>query len=157
MKKSLVALSALAVLGAGVLIVSATADAASLSRANNTAKARSANGQHMSQLTDAQKAELESQRTARQVAAQTHRIAVQAALDNSDYSAWLTAIGTSSSISTKINSDNFPKLVEAYKLRAQADKILEDLGLEHGKGLGIGGLEAGLEMRGSGMGKGLNK
>lgn len=56
--------------------------------------------------------------------------AVKVALDNSDYDAWLEAVGADSPIAEKINEDNFSKLVEAHKLQEQAREILEELGLK---------------------------
>jgi hypothetical protein len=63
--------------------------------------------------------------------------AAQKALEQSDYQAWLKAIGPDSAQAKVITADKFPQLVEAYKLtkegRAkfeQARQIREALGLK---------------------------
>ncbi len=61
--------------------------------------------------------------------------AIDAALQASDYNAWVTAVGTTSPLLTKINSTNFPQFVQAYQLRKQADAILVGLGLNQGQGM----------------------
>jgi len=66
--------------------------------------------------------------------------AVDAALQASDYNAWVQAVGTSSPILTKINVNNFPKFVQAYQLRKQADAIMTELGLNQGMKYGIQGV-----------------
>lgn len=67
--------------------------------------------------------------------------AVKAALDNSDYQAWLQAVGSDSAQAKVITADNFSQLVAAHKLveegRAkleEARKIHEELGLPAGPG-----------------------
>lgn len=114
--------------------------------------------------------------TAAQIAAQTAAktareakiAAVNTALQNSDYNAWVTAVTALNvnpnpnekamerandnakfkvDITQKITAANFPKLVEAYNLEKQLQAKLTELGLtpENGKGV----------MMGLGMGKGL--
>lgn len=56
-----------------------------------------------------------------------------AALDNNDFAAWQKAVGTSPIVS-KIDANNFPRLVEAHNLQKQARGIMEELGLERGFG-----------------------
>ena len=65
--------------------------------------------------------------------------AVTAALDASDYNAWVTAVGTSSPMVTKITASNFPQYVQAYQLRKQADLIMTGLGLGKGQENGFMG------------------
>lgn len=65
--------------------------------------------------------------------------AVAAALDASDYNAWVTAVGTSSPMVTKITASNFPQYVQAYQLRKQADAIMTGLGLVKGQENGFMG------------------
>lgn len=62
--------------------------------------------------------------------------AVQTALANNDYQAWLEAVGADSDQAKVITAEKFPQLVSAYKLeqegRAKMDearKIRQDLGL----------------------------
>lgn len=63
------------------------------------------------------------------VAMNKNRAAVQAALQANDYQAWLKAVGANSAIAKKVTSDNFPKLVQAYNLRLQAENLMEEIGL----------------------------
>lgn len=152
MKKSYIALGVLA------LTVISTIGLASATMA---AGKNNSNGQKYKntyenkiQLTTEQKATLDAKRTANQ-AKQT---AVKAALDANDYNAWVTAVGSDSSLLTKINASNFSQLVNAYKLRVQANDlekqantIMTGLGLENGQGRGMGmGLGMGLHL---GLGK----
>ena len=67
-------------------------------------------------------------------------VAVDSALQAGDYNAWVQAVGTSSPILTKINATNFPKFVQAYQLRKQADAIMAELGLNQGMKYGIQGV-----------------
>ncbi len=66
--------------------------------------------------------------------------AVQTAITANDYSAWVTAVGSSSPIASKITKDNFYKLVQAHNLRQQADSLMKELGItqERGQGRGLG-------------------
>ncbi len=59
--------------------------------------------------------------------------AIQTALDNNDYSAWLEAVGDSP-ITEKINADNFATFVQAHQLMKAGDHegakaIMDQLGL----------------------------
>jgi hypothetical protein len=83
--------------------------------------------QKMTDAMDAMKKEMDAKRTA-----------VNAALDNSDYNAWVQAVGTGAPILSKINADNFSKYVQAYNLEKQARQIMADLGINDGKGEGMG-------------------
>lgn len=74
----------------------------------------------------------------------TKQDAVKAALDASDYTAWVNAmksVNANSPLLQKITADNFSRYVEANKLRTQADTIMTELGLNDGKqgGFGFGG------------------
>ncbi len=72
--------------------------------------------------------------------------AIDAALQASDYNAWVQAIGTTSPILTQINQNNFPKFVQAYQLKKQADAIMTELGVNVGEG---GGMMGGLHLNNS--------
>lgn len=65
--------------------------------------------------------------------AQKNKIdAVQTALKNSDYKAWVIAekdINPNSPLLAKVNEGNFSRYVEAYNLLSKADAIMKDLGL----------------------------
>ncbi len=96
-------------------------------------------------LTDSEKTSLKAEAALRQQNQSAKRVAIDAALKNSDYQAWLKAVGSNSVLTTKITADNFSKLVEAYKLRQQADVIMKDLGIERMGfgGMGFGGMGLG--------------
>ncbi len=64
--------------------------------------------------------------------------AAEAAITANDYSAWVSAVGTSSPLVSKVTSDNFYKLVQAHNLRQQADALMKELGIEQGRGQGNG-------------------
>lgn len=63
--------------------------------------------------------------------------AVDAALQASDYNAWVQAVGENSPILDKINASNFPKFVQAHQLRKQANAIMTELGLDQGMRYGM--------------------
>jgi anti-sigma28 factor (negative regulator of flagellin synthesis) len=71
--------------------------------------------------------------------------AVRAAINAGDYNAWVTATKAMDEDCPnleKINSNNFSRYVEAFKLRDQAQKIFEELGVNGGGvgGEGMGGM-----------------
>ncbi|MFA5886611.1 MAG: hypothetical protein WC863_02395 [Patescibacteria group bacterium] len=94
-------------------------------------------------LTESEKTSLKAEAALRQQNQSVKRVAIDAALKNSDYQAWLKAVGSNSALTTKITADNFSKLVEAYKLRQQAAVIMKDLGIERMgfEGMGLGRME----------------
>ena len=72
------------------------------------------------------------------------RSAIRTAVENSDYNAWVAAIGDRP-INENINSDNFSKLVQAHNLRMSGDyeaarDIMMSLGIDryHKAGNGFG-------------------
>ena len=77
------------------------------------------------------------------MAAQKVKIdAVKAALEAGDYTAWVTAektVNENSPVLTKINANNFSRYVEAWKLRQQADGIMQELGVGDGNRGDMGG------------------
>lgn len=82
------------------------------------------------ELTEEQKTEMK-----------TKMDAVKAALEADDYTAWATAVkavNENSPVLSKINADNFSDYVNAWKLRQQADTIMEKLGLGKGEDMGGG-------------------
>lgn len=88
------------------------------------------------ELTETQKAEMD-----------TKRAAEEAALKVGDYNAWVAAVGANAPILEKINATNFSKYVELYNLRQQEKTLMDELGLEgnNGRGMGMGhGLGLGL-------------
>ncbi|MHB8903627.1 MAG: hypothetical protein ACYC40_00795 [Patescibacteria group bacterium] len=100
-------------------------------------------------------------RTAAKTAREAKIAAVNTALENSDYNAWVTAMAAlnvnpnpnekakerandntkfKTDITQKITAANFPKLVEAYNLEKQLNVKLTELGInkDNGKGMGLG-------------------
>ena len=76
--------------------------------------------------------------TSAQIAAmKAKQQAIVAALDANDYNTWVTAVGTSSPLLTKINATNFPQYDQAYQLRKQADAIMKGLGIQNGQNNGM--------------------
>ena len=96
-------------------------------------------------LTAAQKAAIEAKQEANLKIREARQTAIKAALTNNDYSAWVTAVGTSSPLLKKITAGNFSQYVQAFNLRQQAETIMTSLGLGgRGEGLGLGlGMEFG--------------
>lgn len=105
-------------------------------------------------LTDEQRADLQSERDVRRAQRQAEMEAVRAAIEAGDYNAWKNAVDTDAPILTKINESNFSRLVEMHNLKDQANDIREELGIERGdmRGDGFEGC-GGMGMRhGGGMG-----
>ena len=70
-----------------------------------------------------------------------NRIAINQTFDNGDYTAWKNLMGDNP-ITEKITADNFAKFAEAHKLMLagqtdEAQKIMTELGLDHGFGMGM--------------------
>ena len=84
-----------------------------------------------------QKATFEAQHAERQATMELRQEAVQKALDNNDYQAWLAAVGTDNPMTEKITESNFARFVEAHQLMKQAADIMTELGIEKG-GFGPG-------------------
>lgn len=135
MKKSLLfGLVALAIvaLSAGAVVTANAAANKPFLNGKMGGQARAAWAGDKTQLTAEQKTALEAKRADRQKTMATRQAAVQTAIANNDYQAWLTAVGTNGSLVSKITAANFPKYVQAYNLEQQADKILTDLGITRG-------------------------
>lgn len=150
--KGLLTLAVLGLVSSGALAAS-TVYAAYGQTDSNAKSFRSERGmgiglkQQSVSLTDAQKQEM----TAKQEA-------VRAALDASDYNAWVTAVkagNANSPVLAKINASNFARYVEAYKLQGQAHAIMTELGLNQGQGqgMGMGGFGRGHMGEGLGLGR----
>jgi cell division septation protein DedD len=76
--------------------------------------------------------------TSAQIAAlKVKQQAIVAALDANNYNSWVTSVGTSSPLLTKINATNFSQYDQAYQLRKQADAIMKGLGLQNGRNNGM--------------------
>ncbi len=87
-------------------------------------------GQNFPEMTETQKAEIE-----------TEIDAVNAAIEAGDYNAWVAAVkAVNENCPTleKINPDNFSRYVEARKLSDDAEAIFKELGID-GRGAMLGG------------------
>lgn len=141
MKKKLI-ISGLAVLSVLAITAAASSVLAADSSVDSSADSQSTKvrmHRNMPELTDAQKAEME----AKMAEQKTKMEAVETALTNGDYNAWILAqkaINENCPMLEKITADNFSKYVEANNLRKQADNIMKDLGIGEGReGMGLGG------------------
>jgi len=72
---------------------------------------------------------------------QENHQAIMDAITNGDYTAWKNLMGDNP-ITEKITADNFAKFAEAHKLMLagqtdEAQKIMTELGLDHGFGMGM--------------------
>lgn len=107
-------------------------------------KAENANSPLLTKITSDKFAQYVSDfktREAKMTEQKTKVDAIETALKNSDYNAWVTAVkveNTNSPLLTKITSSNFASYVQAYNLRKQADTIMKGLGV-NGEGFGMGG------------------
>lgn len=84
----------------------------------------------------------------------TKRAAIETALENGDYNAWVTAVKAENEncpLLSKITSDNFSTYVQAHNLRQQADEILKGLGVQGEEG--FGGMGRGHGPEGMGFGR----
>lgn len=142
-KKSQLALGLTTLAIIGAVGISSSVLAANTTNTNNGLGLSRGNGQGLA-LTEEQKAEREARRSEME----TKLSAVNTALEAGDYNAWVAAVGADCPMLEKINDYNFNRYVEAYKLRQQEQKIMEELGLNGGD------IHAGLGM-GNGMGRGL--
>ena len=61
-----------------------------------------------------------------------NRTAIETAINNGDYTAWLTAIGNNSKLTSKITADNFSEYAAAEKLIQEGMTKLKALGVESG-------------------------
>jgi Skp family chaperone for outer membrane proteins len=125
-KNLVVSLAALALL--------AGAAGASSALAANTDSAGPIRGQKQLVLSETQKAEMDAKFAA-----------VQAALTAGDYDAWVAAekaLNEDCPMLEKVTAANFSQYAKAYSLRAQADSLLAEIGIEtpggHGPGRGEG-------------------
>lgn len=80
-------------------------------------------------LTEEQREEFEANREKRMQEMEAKHTAINEALENSDYSAWLQAVGEDCPMAEKITQDNFPKFVEAHKKIQEGQAIMEELGV----------------------------
>jgi hypothetical protein len=108
------------------------------------------------ELTEEQKAELETKRAAMI----SQQAIIEKALAAGDYNAWFSAqqaVSQDCPMLTKVTKDNFSRYVESWRLRQQAQLIDQELGLNRGqagrRGAGLGAGQA----RGRGLFNPINK
>lgn len=70
-----------------------------------------------------QKSLTESERLARHEA-------IEKAINNNDYNAWLNAVGSDSQLAKNVTQEEFPVFIEAHKLMLQAQEKLKTIGLD---------------------------
>ncbi len=100
---------------------------------------------HGQKMSAEQKATFEAQHTERQASREFRQEAVQKALDNNDYQAWVAAVGSNNPMTEKITESNFTRFIEAHQLMKQAVGIMAELGIEKG------GFGSNFHMGGQGM------
>jgi hypothetical protein len=141
----IISLGAVAIALAAVIGIAASSFAATDTQTTPSATVGQNQSQHMRrELTAAQKQEMKTKKQEMEA----KRKAIETALANNDYQAWLTAVGSDSDKAKLVTADKFPLLVQAYQLEQegkakldQARQIREQLGLkgpEQGKGFGRG-------------------
>jgi hypothetical protein len=115
-----------------------TSQAAAVSGSSQTQTALSVKHTAKTKLTGKIKLAGKTKPTSAQIAVmKTKQQAIVAALDANNYNAWLTAVGTSSPLLTKINATNFSQYDQAYQLRKQAGAIITSLGIQKVQNNGI--------------------
>ncbi len=86
-------------------------------------------------LTDAQKAEINQEREAR-------RAAMQTAVNSGNYDTWVTTVkaqmGDNAPILSQVTADNFAQYADAHRLMEQAREKLSAIGISNGEGKGMG-------------------
>lgn len=82
-------------------------------------------------LTAEQKAAREAKIEARQEERSDRRAAIETAIANNNYNAWVIAVGANSHLAASISAPEFPRYVQAYNLEKQAQQILVDIGLKN--------------------------
>jgi len=145
--KGVAALSVASLVGGGIMVAQAAS--------NNSKGLFGGRGdgkqiEKRAQLTDEQKAEMEIKMEEQK----TKRAAIETALKNGDYNAWVTAVKAENEncpLLGKITSSNFSSYIQAYNLRQQADEILNNLGIQGEEG--FGGLGRGHSPKGMGFGR----
>ena len=56
--------------------------------------------------------------------------AIENAINNNDYNAWLKAVGSESQLAKNVSQEEFPVFIEAHKLMLQAQEKLKTIGLD---------------------------
>ncbi len=132
---TVIALSALALIGGGIIASQAASD--NIFEARN-GKAMRGEARGFENLSEEEKVVMEAQRKSRQAEMQADFEAVEVALAANDYNAWKEAIGENNPFAEKITADNFAKFIEAHNLMNEAREILKNIGIEEGPAMGFG-------------------
>lgn len=132
--KTVVVMGALALMVGGVI----TADAAV--NTNSQFNKGNKGNQEFLGLTEAERSEKITERSANQAANRAEmeikREAVQLAISNGSYEEWVLAIGSDHPLTTKINAENFSRFVEAHTNIENGRAIFEELGINGEPGMG---------------------
>ena len=125
---------AAAVVGAAAGIVPLYASAAASRTADkaNNAVGKISWSRGSQSLTADQKAALQAKMADRQAQMAAKKQAVDQAIANNDYSAWVKAVGATSALAKKITQDKFPQYVQLYNLEQQVAAQAKALGLGQG-------------------------
>lgn len=150
---TVMALSALALIGGGLIAVQAAENNAF----GRKALKESGEGRGFQNLSEADKLKVEAERESHRAEMEANRTAAQAAIASGDYNAWKAAVGENSPFAEKVTAENFAKFVEAHKLMDQAGEILKGIGIEEGANMGMGMGKALGHGRGMGQGCGMTK
>lgn len=129
---TVMALSALALIGGGLIAVQAAEDISF----ERHALRGSGEGRGFANLSEEEKAEREATRESHRAEMSADREAVEAAIAAQDFNAWKEAIGENNPFADKITVDNFSKFIEAHNLMNQAKAIFAEIGVEYGPGMG---------------------
>lgn len=132
---TVIALSALALIGGGIIASQAASDNAFEAR---NGKAMRGEARGFENLSEEEKIVMEAQRESRQAEMKADFEAVEVALAANDYNAWKDAIGENNPFAEKVTADNFSEFIGAHNLMNDAREILKGLGIEGGPTMGLG-------------------
>ena len=147
---TVIALSALALIGGGIIASQAASD--NMFEARN-GKAMRGEARGFENLSEEEKIVMEAQRESRQAEMKADYEAVKVAINANDYNAWKEAIGENNPFAEKVTADNFIKFVEAHNLMNDAREILESIGIENGPAMGFGPGQGNGQAMGMGRGQ----
>ena len=165
--KTVIALSALALIGGGIIASQAASDASfeakngKFMRAENQIGSRG-EARGFVNLSEEEKLELEAQRAGRQAEMQADFEIVEAAILANDYNAWKDAIGENNPFAEKVTADNFSEFIEAHNLMNEAHnlmnearEVLKGIGIKDGLTMGFGRGQGNTKVMGRGHAQGL--
>ena len=149
---TVIALSALALIGGGIIASQAASD--NIFEARN-GKAMGGEARGFENLSEEEKIVMEAQRENRQAEMQADFEAVEAAILANDYNAWKNAIGGNNPFATKVTADNFAQFIKAHNLMNEAREVLKGIGIEDGPAMGFDRGQGGAKAIGRGHIQGL--